>query len=153
MSIDCCTVSVKIPKAFEVDGMAWRLKRFCVDWHKTLETSSTPGHNSSCWVFPNQLLILAFLCPLIPSAVDDALFFHKKIKAIQTLKQKMKAMNIWFAKRGCDVVAGFPGVHTKRKDGEIHLTQTGFIERMVSTLHLINFDQTQVQIPVTDFAC
>ena len=67
--------------------------------------------------------------------VDDCLFFSRQKvhinRAIQYIKDTGMDLNVE------DDVAGFLGVHLNHKDnGQVALTQTGLIDRVISALHL-----------------
>ena len=87
--------------------------------------------------------VIAILC------VDDCLLFCKDSTVCSSLTKRMKAMDVHCREE--DNVAGFLGVHSNRREGEIHLTQIGLTERIISVLHLIDSQQTAVPTPVADF--
>jgi hypothetical protein len=144
-------VYLEMPRGFRDEGKVLRLRKslyglkqaprnFFLHLKGKLENIYfVQSDFDQCLFISDQVIFLV--------CIDDTLFFSPDQASISEVIEKLKLEGLELEMEIEDDVARFLGVHIDRKvDGTIHLTQTGFIDRIIKSLDL-QPDQHPKQMP------
>ena len=132
-------VYVEIPRGFKEEGYVYKLNKSLYglrqsprNFHAHLSSQLQavglqPSPTDQCLFIDKDCICLTY--------VDDCLFFAKDTKTIELILTELRKEGATLNLE--DNVAGFLGVDISRTDkGTIEMTQTGLIDRIISTLGL-----------------